>query len=593
MKLLEYPFDAGDILRRKRKIRRELLEKGEPFLEKKVAVLGGSTTKEIINILELFLLNYGIKPQFYESEYNQYYEEAVFPNSKLAAFEPDIIYLCTTNRNIMAYPAITDTPDAVKDLLRAEQEKFEGIWKNLNMRYHCPIIQNNFEMPLWRLLGNRDASDIHGAVNFITRLNLQFYEYAQTHDDFYICDLNYISADYGLKEWLDPLYYYLYKYALNVEAIPYLAFNVANIIKSIFGKNKKGFVLDLDQTLWGGIIGEDGAEAIKIGPEDPEGEAFYEFQKYIKVHKQLGIVLTVDSKNDPKNAVAGLSHPDSELSCEDFAVIKANWEPKDRNLAEIASALNLLPESLVFIDDNPVERHLVSNQIPGVAVPEIGESHQYIQNIDRNGYFEVTTLSEDDYQRTEMYQKNAERARMRESFAEYGDYLRSLEMKATIRPFELFYLERIAQLTNKSNQFNLTTRRYTKQELKQILEDPDYITLYGKLRDRFGDNGVVSVVIGHKTGTSCCIDLWLMSCRVLKRDMELAMMDALVHKCQREGITHLYGDYYPTEKNNMVRDFYALREFEKVSEDEYGNTKWVFEIKDSYEEKNRYIRMEE
>lgn len=206
MKLLEYPFDAGDILRRKRKIRRELLEKGEPFLEKKVAVLGGSTTKEIINILELFLLNYGIKPQFYESEYNQYYEEAVFPNSKLAAFEPDIIYLCTTNRNIMAYPAITDTPDAVKDLLRAEQEKFEGIWKNLNMRYHCPIIQNNFEMPLWRLLGNRDASDIHGAVNFITRLNLQFYEYAQTHDDFYICDLNYISADYGLKEWLDPLY---------------------------------------------------------------------------------------------------------------------------------------------------------------------------------------------------------------------------------------------------------------------------------------------------------------------------------------------------------------------------------------------------
>ncbi len=440
MKQLEYPFNAVEILRGKRKIRRELLSSEEPFFKKKIAILGGSTTSEIKNILELFLLNHRIKPTFYESAYRQYYEEAVFPNPALEEFSPDIIYIHTTNRNITAYPNLRDDTVSVARLLDDEMEKFTAIWTNLRERFHCPIIQNNFEMPFYRLLGNKDASDIHGAVNFLTRLNLKFYEYAQANKDFYICDINYISADYGLKEWSNPLYYYLYKYALHVEAIPYLALNVANIIKAIFGKNKKGFVLDLDQTLWGGVIGEDGLEGIKIGPEESEGEAFSEFQKYIKAHKQMGILLAVDSKNERKNAIAGLSHPNSELSWDDFAAIQANWETKDRNFLEIASDLNVLPESLLFIDDNPAERLIVTAQIPGVIAPEIGESHQYIQNIDRNGFFETTILSEDDLQRSEMYQKNAEREQARASFTDYKEYLASLEMKAVIRPFETLYL---------------------------------------------------------------------------------------------------------------------------------------------------------
>lgn len=591
MKELEYPFDAGWIISNRKRIRKQLLASGTGYVEKKIAVLGGSTTSNIVQVLDLFLLNQGIKASFYESEYGRYYEDAVFGNETLKAFKPDIIYVCTSNRNITSYPILSNTSDDVDAILNAQIGKFKRIWEHLSSEYNCPVIQNNFEMPYYRLLGNKDASDIHGAVNFLSRLNMAFYEYAQTHKDFFICDINYISADFGLREWSDPFYWHMYKYALNVSAIPSLSFNVANIVKSIFGKNKKGLVLDLDNTLWGGIIGDDGVENIKIGPETSAGQVYSEFQSYLKSLKQLGLVLNIDSKNDESNALAGLKHPDSILRAEDFIVIKANWDPKDKNFAEIAQMLSLLPESLVFVDDNPAERHIVTEQLPGVSAPEIGESHQYVLNIDRNGFFETTYLSEDDLKRNEMYQKNAERYQLEASFSDYGEYLDSLKMKAIIRAFESIYMARIAQLTNKSNQFNLTTRRYTQGELEDICKNDDYITLYGKLEDRFGDNGVVTICIGHKDGTLCHIDLWLMSCRVLKREMEYAMMDAFVRKCLESGISEIRGYYYPTAKNGMVKGFYADLGFEKISEDSAGSS-WRLPIGDGYKNRNTHIKVE-
>lgn len=592
MNELEYPFDAEYILLKKKKIKNKLLEEASGFMKKKIAILGGSTTSNIKLILELFLLDQGIQPEFYESQYNQYYQDAMFPNDELESFAPDIIYIHTSNRNISAYPMISNTAEEIDRLLDGEMEKFTGMWDRLAAVYRCPVIQNNFEMPLYRLMGNRDASDIHGAVNFLTRLNMKFYEYAQSHHNFYICDINYISADYGLKAWSDPFYWHMYKYALCVPAIPYLAFNVSNIIKSIFGKNKKGFVLDLDNTLWGGVIGDDGVDNIVLGPEEPQGQVYSEFQNYLKAHKQLGILLNINSKNDYENAVSGLHHPDSALLEEDFICIKANWNPKNQNFAQIASELNLLPESLVFVDDNPAERHIVREGLKGVSAPQIGQVHEYIQNIDRSGFFEVTSLSADDLKRNEMYKENAKRARQMASFENYQDYLLSLEMTAIIRPFEPVYMARIAQLSNKSNQFNLTTRRYTQAEIEGLSENPEYITLYGKLTDIFGDNGVVSVVIGHIVGRECHIDLWLMSCRVLKRDMEYAMMDKLVWECQTRGVSMIRGFYYPTAKNNMVREFYGLQGFQKVKEEQSGSTEWEFAIPKVYENKNQVIHME-
>ena len=591
MKELEYPFDPQYIWQNKRKIRRTLLEGKQNWIEKKIAILGGSTTANIKQSLDLFLLNQGIKAEFYESEYGKFYEDAIFSTPELNEFKPDIVYIHTSNRNIQNYPALTDLPETINTLVQAEIEKYKSVWKSIFNRFNCPIIQNNFEMPLYRLLGNKDASDPHGAVNFLTRLNMAFYDYAQRHNNFFICDINYISADYGLKEWSNPFYWYMYKYALCVDAIPYLTFNVANIIKSLLGKNKKGLVLDLDNTLWGGVIGDDGVENIKIGKEESTGQVYSEFQSYLKSLKQLGLVLCVDSKNEEANALAGLNHPEGILKPDDMLIIKANWEPKDKNMADIANELSLLPESLVFIDDNPAERHIVSEQLKGVSAPEIGESHQYIQTIDRSGFFEATYISFDDLKRNEMYRENIERAKQQASFTDYGEYLDSLQMRAEIKHFEMFYMERIAQLTNKTNQFNLTTKRFIQAEIEAMTMDRNYITLYGKLEDKFGDNGVVAVTIGEIKGNTCHIILWLMSCRVLKRDMEYAMMDTLIHMCQVRGIKELVGYYFPTAKNAMVKDFYQNMGFELLSDND-GKTSWKYSIPENYENRNKHIEVE-
>lgn len=594
MKELEYPFDPEWILKKKKALKRELLQNTQQtFLEKKIAILGGSTTRDIRDILELFLLNYGIRPCFYESEYNQYYADGMFPNPALEEFHPDILYIHTSNRNIEQYPSLEDDRTLVTQKLQAEYERFQALWEHLHAVYGCPVIQNNFEPPLYRLLGNRDASDHRGRWNYIQRLNQMFYEYADMHQDFYIHDICYEAADYGLERWSDPFYWNMYKYAMCVPAIPYTAFQLARIIKSIFGRNKKVLNLDLDNTLWGGVIGDDGPENIEIGQETSLGQTYAEFQDYLKQHKKLGVLLSVNSKNNEETALSGLERADSVLKREDFVVFRANWEPKSHNLYATAEELKLLPESFVFVDDNPAEREIVRQEVPGAAVPEITKVEEYIRVLDRSGFFEVTNFSEDDLKRNEMYLANEQRNRMQKNFSDYGDYLRSLEMKAQIGAFDPAYFSRIAQLTNKSNQFNLTTHRYSQSEIEQIAADPQYLTLCGRLEDKFGDNGVVSIVIGRKEKDVLQIELWLMSCRVLKRDMEYAMIDTLVKQCRDCEIRQIYGYFYPTAKNAMVKDFYALQGFEKLEEDVDGNAKWSFRIPEQYTLKNQVITVME
>ena len=595
MQELEYPFDPEYLLKKKKSLKRSLIQDAnKPWLDKKIAILGGETTQDIKLMLELFLLNNGIRPSFYESEYDQYYEDGMFPNPALEDFGPDLIYVCTCIRNIPAFPEPADTPETVLRKKEAVTGKFFGLWDHLAQTYHCPIIQNNFEYPFFRLLGNRDGSDIHGRTRFVTELNLAFGDYAQSHENFYLCDVNYLSAAYGLDKWSDPYYWHMYKYAVAVPAIPYLSFNIANIIKSIYGRNKKVLNLDLDNTLWGGIVGDDGPENIEIGQETPLAQTYSEFQSYLKLHSQLGVLLTVNSKNEEANALAGLARPDSVLKKEDFVSIHANWLPKSQNLTDTAKELNLLPESFVFVDDNPAERAIIEAQVPGAAVPQLDGPEHYIRVLDKAGFFEVTTLSQDDLKRTEMYRENAQRSQLQASFTNYEDYLKSLEMKGELQSFIPMYLSRIAQLTNKSNQFNLTTRRYSQSDIEQVAQDPDRITLYGKLEDKFGDNGVVSVVIGRIDGEhrdELHMELWLMSCRVLKRDMEFAMMDALAEKAKQAGIRKIYGYYYPTAKNAMVRNFYAEQGFTLVSQDDQGNTVWAFDLAAPYRQKQHVIQV--
>ena len=578
MDCFQYPLDTDQLLRKKRRIRRELLAQNPHPLKKRVAILGGSTTNEVADQLGLFLLQYGIEAEFYQSEYAQYWQDAMFGTPELDGFQPDVIYIHTTWRNITNFPTTSSTVGEIDAMLDAEYEHFSAMWQALSDKFHCPIIQNNFDRPNYRLMGNRDIYDPRGRSNFISRLNQRFYQYAARHEDFYINDIDYLSADYGLTAWGDAFYWHMYKYAMCLDAIPSVANSIANIIKSIYGKNKKALVLDLDNTLWGGVVGDDGVDGIAVGPEVPEGQVYAEFQSYCKALKSIGVILAVDSKNDEANALAGLNHPDGVLRPDDFVAIKANWDNKDQNLRAIADELSLGVDSFVFADDNPAERAIVAAQLPGVATPVLDGAENYIKTLDHGGYFEVTTLSGEDLKKTELYHANAQRRQAQASFADYNDYLRSLEMKATIRGFESIYIQRIAQLTNKSNQFNLTTLRCSEDDIRTMADNPNWLCLYGKLADKFGDNGVVTVVAGEQQGETLHLRLWLMSCRVLKRGMEDAMMDCLVQDACARGVKTIMGYYYPTAKNAMVKDFYGRMGFAQIAADENGNTTWQLDV---------------
>ncbi|MBR3242495.1 MAG: HAD-IIIC family phosphatase [Parasporobacterium sp.] len=565
MRQLEYPFDADLIIKKRKSLRRELLsDSGNGRIRKKIAVLGGSTTANVVQILDLFLLNQGIEAEFYESEYNKYYEDAVYGTEELSSFLPDLVFIHTGIHNVQAFPLPGESAEQVEEKLEAEFSRFRTMWEKLTERFGCVIIQNNFEMPDVRLFGNKDSVEISGGVSFINRLNARFSDYAREHTGFYIHDVHYLSSYLGLSKWCDPFYWNMYKYCPAVPLIPELSYSVSLIIKSLYGKNKKVVVLDMDNTLWGGIVGDDGPENLEIGQESARGETFYAFQKYLKTLKERGVLLAVDSKNEYENAIAGLSVPGSALSPDDFLSIKANWQPKDRNIREIAEELNLGADSFVFVDDNPAERLIVAEQIEGIAVPEIAEPESYIRILDRSGFFEATEVSKDDAARNEMYKANAQRAKLKETFADYREYLQSLSMKAEIAAFAKEYIPRIAQLTGKSNQFNLTTLRLSASEIEEMAASENWITLYGKLEDRFGDNGVVAVEAaeilpeeGNEEEKTAHIRLNLMSCRVLKRDMEFAMLDELVRKAKEKGIKTIVGYYYPTKKNGMVKELYT------------------------------------
>ncbi len=590
MQELIYPFDGAYILQKKRSLKRELL-KNENFISKKIAIMSGSTIGDIKNILELFLLNHGIKPEFYEGGYELYYENLVFDDGSLKAFAPDIIYIHTNVHNLKTLPNINDTEEEVSELLSNTFSRFKHMWQAA-LKFNCPIIQNNFEPLSYRVLGNSDAVLPQGALRFVNMLNAKLADYAKETPGFYINDINYLASCIGLDNWYNESVYYAYKYTVNTPYIADLCHNIANIIKSIYGKNKKGIVLDLDNTLWGGVIGDDGAQGIKIGKENPEGLAYSEFQEYVKRVSQLGVMLHVCSKNEEETALSGFERKESVLKREDFLCFKANWQPKHLNIEDIAKEVNVGADSFVFADDNPAEREIVKTHIKGIAVPEMIAPEHYIKTLDRQGYFEITSLSQDDKKRTQMYKQNLQRAaaQSEESFGDYAQYLKNLDMFADIKPFSAQHSERITQLINKTNQFNLTTRRYTPEEVSLLIDNKEHISLYASLEDKFGDNGIVSAFVAQIKGDTAHIVLWVMSCRVFKRHLEYALFDEFIAMCKKAGIKTIKGSFYKSAKNLPVNEFYDSIGFEKTAQNENGDKEYVLKLAD-YKNLNEVIKV--
>jgi len=584
-----WPIDAAYMARNARKLIRQL--RSGPLQRKvKIAILGGSTSQEVALFLEVLLLERGFDPEFWHSEYGRYWEDGALGNEELDTFAPDLVYIHTGTQNVRHWPDMNAAEADAQQAAEQELQRFTQIWDGLRSRSQAVIVQNNFELPATRILGNSDGVYPMGRVNFTERLNALLAAEVQQRPYLLLNDVCYVSACIGLDNWFDPGRWFSYKLATTPQGSAALAFNLTALICARYGLSRKVLLLDLDNTIWGGVIGDDGADAIAIGKETPGAEAYSAFQEFVQRLRQRGIVLAVSSKNDDAIARTGFTHPDSILKIEDFSSFKANWGPKHENIQAIAHELNLGLDSFVFADDNPAERALVQSQLPMVAVPEIGNDPAlYVRLLDRNQYFEALSLSSEDISRSDQYAGNAKRNELQAKFADYGEFLASLEMSAEVGAFIPTYLERIAQLTGKTNQFNLTTKRYSQAEIESIAGDSRFITRYIRLTDRFGDNGLISCAIGRIEGDTLHLDLWLMSCRVLKRDVELLMLDELVIAAQKASLKLLRGYYFRTQKNNMVSNHYEKLGFTCIEATDDSSI-WSFPLED-YKLKNVHIQM--
>ncbi len=547
---------------------RKLLKKGDApahFTPIRIAMIGSGTFQAVAQLLRLHLLAAGIAPTIFEGEYNNFRQEALNPNSALFTFQPDIVIIITDHRDLMTLSALKPGVD-ITALAQEELSTWAMIWQSIATHAQCPIIQNNFDTPELRDFDQLETRVAHSQGHYIRRLTLMLAE--QLPANVILHDLDYLTSYHGKRNWYDPRYYFHAKQACALNYAATYAASLTRLIKVQTGKVRKCLVLDLDNTLWGGVIGDDGLSGIELGQGSPVGEAHLALQHYASTLKKRGVLLAVCSKNDVENAKLPFTdHPDMHLGLADIACFVANWHPKPDNLQKIATELNIGLDSLVFVDDNPAEREIVRQFLPQVAVPEMPQDPAYyVRILNELAYFEPLTFSAEDGQRTEMYKANQARKAAQLSTQDMGDFLKSLKMEAIIRPFQDADIERVAQLIARSNQFNLTTRRHDKETLERFRAADDYLTLSVRLKDRFGDNGLIAVWIGKVDthNSTLEIDTWLMSCRVLSRGVEQHLMNIVVDACKQHNIQTVHGVYIPTKKNGMVASLYEKLGFTTV-----------------------------
>jgi FkbH-like protein len=567
-------------LERGAKLLKRLRKKGEPLVFKrtvKIALLGGSTTQLMRPLLELVCFRDGIDAEIYEPEYGLYRQEVLDRASGLHRFEPDVVLIATHWRDAQLPPVSDDADAAIESLVGG----FAALWEICNRELRAHVIQHSFDLPARESYGLLGKSLPGGRARLLARANLELL--ARAGSGVSLLDLEAVASGCGEAGWEAPGLWYLAKQHPAPEALGPWADAVVAQLRALLGLGKKVLALDLDNTLWGGVIGEDRLDGIRLGAHSPEGEAHLDLQRYARELRERGVVLVVCSKNNLADAQEPFeSHPEMLLRLDDIAVFRANWQDKASNLREIAETLGLGLDSFVFVDDNPTERAWVRRALPEVAVPEIGDDAAgYVRALDRGRYFEALTLSEEDRLRSADYAANARRAELASGATSMDDFLASLEMTATIGAFDAPNLPRITQLVNKSNQFNLTTRRYTQEQLQGFAESPQYVTRWFRLSDRFGDNGLVGVMVGVEDAEQRTleIDLWLMSCRVLGRRMEELMCGTLLEEARARGLERLVGRYLPTEKNAMVADLYPRLGFKDAGASSVpGETVWDYTL---------------
>ncbi|TCJ31757.1 HAD family hydrolase [Parafrankia sp. BMG5.11] len=538
----------------------------------RVAVLGSYTTTQFAALLPVAAARAGVAVEVYEAGYDQYQREILDPGSGLYRFHPDIVVLAV-HHGTVSLPARPADPAAADAAVDAEVERFRGLWDALATRCEARVVQHTVAIPADVALGHVAARLPTSRLAMLRRFNAALGRAAGS--TVAVVDCERLAALVGAESWFDARYWHRAKQAVSLGCVPLLARHTGAVIAGLLGRGRKCLVLDLDNTLWGGVLGEDGLTGIALGA-GPVGEAFTAFQEYVLELQERGVVLAVCSKNNRADVLEAFArHPDMRLRTEDIAVLSAGWDDKPTQIRDIAETLHLGLDALVFVDDNPAERAIVRRMLPEVDVVELPEDpHGYVRALASYPYFETAAITAVDRSRTAQYQALARAAELRGDAGDLDAFLRDLDMTATVVPLDELTIPRVTQLINKTNQFNVTGRRRGEPEVRTLAADPDILTICVRLTDRFGDHGLVGVLAARVSGPVVDIDTWLLSCRVIGRSLENEMLGLLVEAARQRGARTLRGTYHPSPKNGLVADLYPRLGFERTGDDEAPSTTW-------------------
>jgi FkbH-like protein len=538
----------------------------------RVALLGSYTTDQFGPMLELACRALRIDVELYAGGYGQYRQEILGDTTGLYAFEPTHVVLAV-HEGAAELPELSEAPEEV---VGAEAARWQRLWDQIAARSGARVVQHTFAVRHDPALGHLAARLPGSRYSMLHALNAELG--VRAGDAVALVDCERLADAWGKARWFDDRYWFYAKQAVSLEALPLLARHTAAVLAADLGLARKCLVVDLDNTLWGGVVGEDGVAGLRLG-DGPEGEAYAAFQERILELKRKGIVLAVASKNDDADARSVFEqHPAMRIGLDDIACFAANWDTKVDNIRSIAETLDLGLDSLVYADDNPSERAIVRRFEPEVDVLALpADPALFGRALGEYLHFETAALSAEDKARADHYRARAQAAQRRLELDDLDDFLRDLEMTARIAPFDELRLPRIVQLIGKTNQFNLTTRRHGVTRVRELMDQPGSIHLYLELRDRFADHGLVGVLIATREEDDMVIDTWLLSCRVIGRTAEQAMLEQLARRAEAQGCTRLRGTYAPTAKNGLVAGLYEGLGFQQVGAAD-GTTEWEYDL---------------
>ena len=554
----------------------------------KVALTGDTATQFLATAIRGTGAERGYQIDLFEAEYNQVERQFLDPSSELYQTDADFIVLFQSTHKLGEKHSLL-SPSQQESLAEERLAFVASVCEN-PMLASKKIICLNYPEIEDTVFGSYATKVTSSFTYQVRKLNMGLMDLSQRYANLFICDIAGLQNKLGRDMMFAPNVYVSTEMVLSIDALPYVASRVMDIICAIKGQFKKCLILDLDNTVWGGVIGDDGLEGIQLGHGLGIGKAFTEFQMWVKKLKQRGVIICVASKNNEDTAKEPFEkHPDMVLKLEDIAVFQANWETKVDNIRTIQRILNIGFDSMVFLDDNPFERNIVRENIPGITVPELPQDPgEYLEYLYSLNLFETASYSQADKDRTKQYQVEAQRVSLQKTFSNEADFLKSLDMTSVVSGFNKFNTPRVAQLSQRSNQFNLRTVRYTEADIEALGQDPDVIDLSFTLEDKFGDNGLIAVIIMKKQDEETLfIDTWFMSCRVLKRGMEDFTLNTMVEAAREKGYKRIVGEYLPTPKNKMVENHYPSLGFQKL--EGTPTAQYVLDV-EQYQPRENYIK---